>query len=214
MAFNKEKVMDAARKFVDQRSDRQSREGVPADRQRGSEGRPRLAEDRRPLREEGRQAGSDRHLPQGRALLSRARLPRQSGRGLQADPQARSAARRRDPQARRALSPARAARRRDAALRIRRGALPPRGQHQGSAGHRRAARRSRPREHRDADQARRAVLEGGHARGGRDGVHPRVRSTAPPGPPGRLREGRRAPAVAQARQPRPQPRARRALPPA
>ena len=40
----------------------------------------------------------------------------------------------------------------------------------------------------------------------------RVRAAAPPGPAGRLPQGRRAPAVAQARQPRAQPRARGALP--
>ena len=45
-----------------------------------------------------------------------------------------------------------------------------------------------------------------------DRVHRRVRAAAPAGPPGRLRQGRRAPALAQARQPRAQPRARRALP--
>jgi tetratricopeptide (TPR) repeat protein len=42
--------------------------------------------------------------------------------------------------------------------------------------------------------------------------HVRVRSAAPAESPGRLRQGRRAPAVAQARQPRAQPRARRAVP--
>ena len=53
--------------------------------------------------------------------------------------------------------------------------------------------------------------EGMAERGGRR-VRAGVRAAAPPGPPGRLHEGRRAPAVAQARQPRAEPRARRAVP--
>ena len=202
MAFNKEQGHGCGPQVRRQGPDRQGDEGVPADRPGGSEGRPRLAQDRRPLREEGREAGRDRDLSQGRALLSRAGLLPEGGRGLQADPQARSAPRRREPEARRAVPPARP----DVATRCSTTSRSPRTSIAKATRRKRSTTVKKLVDLDPENVATRIKLaelysKEGHRRGRGRRVHHGVRAAAPAGPPGRLHQGRRAPALAQARQP-------------
>ena len=145
VAINKEKLMRGAQKFVEKgQFDKAVKEYlriVQEDRRTSASGSRSATSTRRRARSRRR----PRPISKVAHFYQRPGLLPESGRRLQADPQARSAAGRREPAARRAVQAARPAVRRDAALRAGRGVLPSRRQDEGSARDGQADRRSRSR---------------------------------------------------------------------